>query len=211
MWLLRGLILLFGGLLGCASGPETAGEPANYGLKDGQVWVRGPWEAIKPSQDPDDVIDQLCPAVMELPGARFGDNGREYCGLVYSLADGLYYASHPSPLARIQLSSRSKEKSCFVPRQVVDSRGQPDPFADYHGHPWAQSSMLRSPVDRLAATQVFSVRIQFDTACHIQKLVPYLNEDRPGELYERRGKSWKLIGLIKPENKASGQVTRVAE
>jgi hypothetical protein len=211
MWLPRVLIVLCGGLIGCASGPQTAGETANYGLKDGQVWVRGPWDAIKPSADPDDVIDQLCPAVMALPGAKFGDYGREYCGLVYSLADGMYYASHPSPLARIQLRSHSKKKNCYVPQQVVDSRGQPDPFADYHGHPWAQSSMLGSLEDRLAATQVFSVRIQFDTACHIQKLVPYLNEDRPGELYERRGKSWKLIGLIKPEDKASGRVTRVDE
>ena len=197
--------------MGCASGPQAADETANYGLKDGQVWVRGPWEAIKPSADPDDVIDQLCPAVMALPGAKFGDYGSEYCGLVYSLADGLYYASHPSPLARIQLRSDSKKKTCYVPQQVVDPRGQPDPFSDYHGHPWAHSSMLGSSADLLAATQVFSVRIQFDTACHIQKLVPYLNEDRPGELYERRGKSWKLIGLIKPENKASGRVTRVDE
>jgi hypothetical protein len=211
MWLLRVLILLCGGWIGCASAPQAADETANYGLKDGQVWVRGPWETIQPSADPDDVIDQLCPAVVALPSATFGDYGLEYCGLVYSLADGMYYASHPSPLARIQLSSRSKEKSCFVPRQVVDSRGQPDPFADYHGHPWAQSSMLRSPADLLAVTQVFSVRIQFDTACHIQKLLPYLNEDRPGELYERRGKSWKLIGLIKPEDKARGWVSRVDE
>ncbi|HVG62816.1 MAG TPA: hypothetical protein VNA24_29890 [Hyalangium sp.] len=211
MWLLRVLILLCGGLAGCASGPPAANETANYGLKDGQLWVRGPWEVIKPSADPDDVIDQLCPAVMALPGATFGDYGHEYCGLVYSLADGMYYASHPSPLADIRASHVSRKKSCYVPQQVVDSRGQPDPFADYHGHPWAHSSMLGSLQDRLAATQVFSVRIQFDTACHIQKLVPYLNEDRPGELYERRGKSWKLIGLIQPENKARGRVTRVDE
>ncbi len=69
--------------------------------------------------------------------------------------------------------------------------------------------MRDSRLDLLSATQVFSIRIQFDKACHIQKLVPYLKEDRPGELYERRGKSWKLIGLIKPENKASGRVTLV--
>jgi hypothetical protein len=71
--------------------------------------------------------------------------------------------------------------------------------------------MLESRADLLGATQVFSIRIQFDKARHIQKLIPYLKEDRPGELYERRGKSWKLIGLIKPENKASGRVTRVTE
>lgn len=212
MRLLRGLTLLCWGLLGCASGPEPAGERANYGInQDGQLWVRGPWEAIKPSQDPDDVIDQLCPAVMELPGAQFGDYGREYCGLIYSLSDGNYYASHPSPLADPQVGRVSREKNCYVPRRVVDERGQPEPLADYHGHPWSPSSMLKSRADLLSATQVFSIRIQFDKACHIQKLVPYLKEDRPGELYERRGKSWKLIGLIKPENKASGRVTRVNE
>jgi hypothetical protein len=209
MQLLRGLTLLCWGLLGCASGPEPAGEPANYGIKDGQVWVRGPWDAIKPSRDLDEVIDQLCPAVMELPGAQFGDYGQEYCGLVYSLGDSTYYASHPSPLARTKVSRSSREKNCFVPRQVVDTRGQTEPHADYHGHPWSPSPMTESRLDRLAATQVFSIRIQFDKACHIQKLIPYLKEDRPGELYERRGKSWKLIGLIKPEHKASGQVTPV--
>ena len=69
--------------------------------------------------------------------------------------------------------------------------------------------MLKSRADLLGATQVYSIRIQFDKACHLQKLIPYLKEDRPGELYERRGKSWQLIGLIKPENKASGRVTLV--
>jgi hypothetical protein len=59
------------------------------------------------------------------------------------------------------------------------------------------------------ATQLYPIRIQFDAACKLQKLVPYLNEERPGELYERRGKQWKLIGHIKPENKATGVITLV--
>jgi hypothetical protein len=182
MRLLRGLLLLCWGLAGCASGPEPAGEPANYGInKEGLLWVRGPWEAIKPSRDPDEVIDQLCPAVMQLPGAQFGDYGREYCGLVYSLGD-TYYASHPSPLADTHAVPFSREKT---------------------------SPMSRSRLDRAAKTQVFSIRIQFDKACHVQKLIPYLNEDRPGELYERRGKTWKLIGLIQSEHKASGEITFV--
>ena len=209
MRLLRGLTLVCWGLLGCATGPETTGEPANYGINDGLVWVRGPWDAIKPSQDPDEVIDQLCPAVMALPGAQFGDYGKEYCGVIYSLGDGAYYASHPSPLADTKPGRISREKNCYVPRLVVDARGQPDITADYHGHPWAPSPMTKSRLDRLAATQLFSIRIQFDKACLIQKLIPYLKEDRPGELYERRGKTWKLIGLIKPEHKDSGEVTLV--
>lgn len=211
-WVRRVPVLVCWGLVACATGPEPAGEGVNYGVDPaGQVWVRGPWEVIRPSQDPDEVIDQLCPAIMELPGAQFGDYGREYCGLVYSLGDGTYYASHPSPIARTQIVGPSKEKFCRIPRQVVDARGQPDLVADYHGHPWSSSSMLNSRLDLLSATQVFSIRIQFDRACHIQKLIPYLQEGRPGELYERRGTSWKLIGLIQPENKASGRVTRVNE
>jgi hypothetical protein len=69
--------------------------------------------------------------------------------------------------------------------------------------------MIRSPGDKRSDTQIYSIRIQFDTACNLQKFVPYLNEDRSGELYERRGKQWKLIGLIKPENKATGVITLV--
>jgi hypothetical protein len=209
MQMLRALTALCCGLLGCASGPEPVSEPPNYGLENGWVWVRGPWEAIRPSKDPDDVIDQLCPAIMELPGARFGDYGREYCGLIYSLEDNTYYASHPSPLADTKKGYVAREKSCYVPRQVVDLRGHPDIHADYHGHPWSPSSMIESRVDLKSATQMYSVRVQFDKSCHIQKLIPYLKEDRPGELYERRGKSWKLIGLIKPQDKASGRITFV--
>ncbi|ADO74480.1 conserved uncharacterized protein [Stigmatella aurantiaca DW4/3-1] len=48
--------------------------------------------------------------------------------------------------------------------------------------------MAKSTADLLGATQIYSLRIQFDKACHVQKLVPYLNEERPGELYERRGR-----------------------
>ncbi|WP_224247491.1 hypothetical protein [Hyalangium gracile] len=94
---------------------------------------------------------------------------------------------------------------------MARSTAASETLADYHGHPWTPSSMIESRADLLAATQVFSVRIQFDTACHVQKLVPYVKEDRPGELYERREKTWKLIGLIKPENKASGRVTLVTD
>lgn len=212
-WVRRVPVLVCWGLVACATGPEPAGEGVNYGVNpSGLVWVRGPWEAIKPSQDPDEVIDQLCPAIMELPGAQFGDYGREYCGLVYSLGDGTYYASHPSPIARTQFVGPTKEKFCRIPRQVVDARGQPDLVADYHGHPWSPSSMINSRLDLVSATQLFSIRIQFDKACNVQKLIPYLQEEgRPGELYERHGTSWKLIGLIEPENKASGRVTRVTE
>ncbi|HEX8440837.1 hypothetical protein [Archangium sp.] len=61
--------------------------------------------------------------------------------------------------------------------------------------------------DRQAATQLWSIRIQFDTGCRVMKLVPHLYEDRPGEIYVRNGKSWKLIGLIKPEHKEDGIIT----
>lgn len=69
--------------------------------------------------------------------------------------------------------------------------------------------MTRSTKDLLSATQLYSIRIQFDSSCNLQKLVPYLNEERPGELYARQGKRWKLIGLIQPEDKARGFITRV--
>jgi hypothetical protein len=207
MRLLGGLTLACWGVLGCASSPRTADETTTYGFRDGQVWVLGPWDAITPARDADEVIDQLCPAIMKLPGAQHGDHGQEYCGLIYSLGDGTYYASHPSPLGDIRTVGSSQQKNCYVPRIVEDTRGQSVPLGDYHSHPWTPSSMSRP--DRLLATQVFSIRIQFDKACRIQKLIPYVNEERPGELYERRGKSWKLIGLIKPEDKATGVVTRV--
>jgi len=209
MRLLFGLIVACCGWLGCAHGSEATGAPATYGRENRRVWVSGPWEAIQPSSDVDEVIDQLCPAVMQLPLAKDENYGREYCGLIYSLEDGTYYASHPSPLTDLRAGRVSVEKNCFVPRDVRDPRGQSVTLGDYHSHPWAASSMIRSPGDKRSDTQIYSIRLQFDAACKLQKLVPYLKEDRPGELYERRGKKWKLIGLIKAENKATGVITLV--
>ena len=197
------------GVLGCAGGPQALDEAATYGKENGRVWVSGPWEAIKPSSDVDEVIDQVCPAIMNLPLAREEDYGREYCGIIYSMSDGAYYASHPSPLSDTRAGRVSPKKNCFVPRTVRDARGESQPLADYHSHPWSPSPITRSTADLLSRTQVYSVRIQFDSACKLQKLVPYVTEDRPGELYERRGRNWKLIGLIKPEHKATGFVTLV--
>lgn len=195
-------------LLGCASGPR-AGQTEDYGfLEDSEiVWVRGPWEDIRPSGNVDEVIDQLCPTVMALPRARLGEYGQEYCGVIYSFEDGLYYASMPSPLTRAALVGPSRRKSCFSPAVVKDSRGQLESLADFHSHPWP-SSPLSEP-DRRGRNQRYRVRIQFDTACRIQKLVPYVSEARPGEVYERQSGSWKLIGYIQPEDKDSGFITPV--
>jgi hypothetical protein len=203
------MLLMSLGLAGCVSQPETAGENAYYGVKDGVVWVQGPWDAITPSENIDELIDQLCPAIVGLPAAAFREYGQEYCGLIYSLGDGTYYASHPSPLGRTELSFVNKRKQCFVPKLVFDSRGLPLPTADFHSHPWAGSEM--SQQDRRNLTQVYSIRIQFDTECKVMKLIPYKNESRPGEVYSRVGKSWKLIALIKPEDKEEGIMTPIKE
>ena len=196
-------------LLGCVGGPQITATPRDYGFRGEQVWVRGPWDAIQPSTNVDDVIDQLCPAIMQLPRAQWREYGQEYCGIIYSLEDGKYYASHPSPLGPTVLVGPAKRKQCRVPGQVEDMRGHPSLLADFHSHPWAFSPM--SQEDRQAKFQKWSIRIQFDTTCHIMKLVPHLREDRPGEVYARRGKDWKLIGLIKPEDKADGLITPVSE
>jgi len=67
-----------------------------------------------------------------------------------------------------------------------------------------------SEPDRRAANQLWLIKIQFDSACHIQKLVPHLDDvDRPGELYARRGSQWVLIGLIQPKDKPFGFVTPI--
>jgi hypothetical protein len=209
----RWWILLLG-LLGCAGDSHRPEETNDYGYIQGtnRVWVRGPWDVIHSSRDIDEVIDQLCPALMELPGARDGGYGREYCGAIYSLGDGVYYASNPSPLRGVRpvAVTPEEEKSCFPPREVRDPRGKrPSIIADFHGHPWANSTM--SARDRKRDSQVWQIRIQFDIVCHIQKLIPYADADRPGELYERQGKAWKLIAYVKPEDKGTGKLTYVDE
>lgn len=201
-----GMSLLCCGWLACASGPSTTGTTENYGFKGDWVWVRGPWERITPSKDADEVIDQLCPAIMSLPRASRGEYGQEYCGALYLLG-GTYYASQPSPLgAMMRIEGREARKQCKPPRYVEDSRGQPTVIADFHSHPWPTPM---SQQDRRGPNQLWSIRVQFDTQCHVMKLVPNLDNERPGELYERQDKRWKLIGLIKPEDKDTGYVTSV--
>jgi len=181
----------------------------DFGLENGKVWVRGPWNEIQPSKDVDEVIDQLCPAIMKLPLAQWREYGQEYCGLIYSLGEGIYYASSPSNLSQMETRGARKRKTCYVPRHVKDARGLPSILADYHGHPWAFSPM--SEEDRQIENHRWLIRIQFDTTCHIQKLIPNAHSPQPGELYERRGKNWKLIGYILPEDKISGRVTAIEE
>jgi hypothetical protein len=125
------------------------------------------------------------------------------------MADGMYYASIPSPLSKTVLVGPSKRKTCIPPSYVEAERGPAIPTADFHSHPWAPSSL--SPIDALAKTQLWSIRIQFDSACRIQKLIPHKNESRPGEVYERQGKTWKLIGIIKPEDKEYGIITPIRD
>jgi len=198
--------------LACATGPQT-GEGVDYGFEGTSkrvVWVNGPWEKIEPSKDIDEVIDQLCPAVMDLPGARDGDYGREYCGVIYKLvSENQYYASKPSALIKSSVSHVNKRKTCLTPRVVKDPRGTLRLDGDYHGHPWPSSM---SPEDRGHDRQLYMFRIQFDTRCRVQKLIPHHLEgdDRPGELYERQGKSWKLVGRILSEDKSTGNVTPIA-
>jgi hypothetical protein len=71
--------------------------------------------------------------------------------------------------------------------------------------------MSGSTRDLLRTTQLYSIRIQFDAGCNLQKFIPYLDEDRAGELYVRQGKRWKLIGTVKPEDKARGFITPVVD
>jgi hypothetical protein len=187
-------------------------ETTNYGFiqgSRGNIWVRGPWLEIRSSVDVDEVIDQLCPAILNLPRAQARDYGQEYCGAIYSLGDGIYHATMPSPLGKVEPVGPSKYKSCKPPLEVRDVRGRTSPIADFHSHPWAPSPMTR--VDTASSTQVWLIRFQFDTACHIQKLIPYRYDDRPGEVYERLGANWKLIGYIQPEDKTSGRITYVSQ
>ncbi|QDE94540.1 hypothetical protein [Myxococcus xanthus] len=198
--------------LSCSGNLRHSQETESYGfmsIDSGYVWARGPWPEVQASSDPDEVIDQLCPAIMRLDRATARDFGQEYCGVIYSRGDGIYRTTHPSPLGEPQLRGETKQKSCFPVRRVVDPEAKVTPIlADFHSHPWFPSPL--SQQDKMAANQLYFLKIQFDSACQIQKIVPYLDRpDAPGEVYSRRGKRWVLIGIIKPSNKAAGIVTPV--
>lgn len=197
--------------MSCSGIPyRQRGEGLLFGRQGKAVWVTGPWPAIQPSSDVDEIIDQLCPAVMGLERATAKDLGQEYCGAIYSLNGGTYYATWPSPLGRTTLvGADRKRKNCLAPSIVRDPRGLTSTLGDFHSHPWFPSGM--SQEDRWTESQRWSIRIQFDSACTITKLIPYKGERRPGEVYLRRDKTWKLIGYIHEEDKDTGFITPVEE
>jgi len=191
---------------GCASVPGPfVREGADYGRDARGVWVRGPWELIRPSAEVDEVIDQLCPAVMSLPDARGHDDGVEYCGLLYVGADGRYHASAPSRLAAKGQAGSSSTKSCVIPVRVSDTNGFRSIDADFHSHPW-QGSSLTPGFDTATRYQRYSIRIQFDTTCHVLKLVPHVNEPVPAEVFERVGHTWQLLRVIPVWDKENGKI-----
>jgi proteasome lid subunit RPN8/RPN11 len=173
----------------------------DFGEQKGQVWVRGPWESIQPASDIDGVIDQLCPAVMKLDRARDGDDGLEYCGLLYTLPDGQFYATVASPLTASP--GRGPTKSCRMPRSIREQRAEPLVIADYHSHPWYRTTL--SYGDMKAKNLRYSIRIQFQTSCRVLKYVPHLGEPVPGEVYERVGRTWKWKSIVPIDAKDMGE------
>ena len=161
---------------------------------------------MTPGTDIDEVVDQLCPAVMRLADARGHDDGVEYCGLLYVGADGRFYASVPSPLSpRAGRGRSSPHKACRVPKTVNDPTGVLTVEADFHSHPWPDSP-LTAINDTRAGVQRYSFRVQFDTTCHVLKFVPHLNEPVPGEVFERVGRSWHLLRVIPVSDKETGKI-----
>lgn len=200
------MVVGISGLLACSAAKSMRLRlGADYGEEGAKVWVRGPWEAITPSRDLDEVIDQLCPAVERLDRARDGNDGVEYCGLLYSSPDGLKYASAPSPLGLSIHEKTSREKSCRIPLLLRDQRAGTQVLADFHSHPWPENPL--STGDLSSRQQHWSLRIQFDTTCHVYKYVPYADEARPGEIYLRAGSSWRFVGIVRVADKREGRPT----
>lgn len=87
---------------------------------------------------------------------------------------------------------------------VRDQRQPLAVLSDYHSHPWPDSPL--SANDAALRSQRWSIRIQFDTRCHVYKLVPHVGDSVPGEVYERVAKTWRLVSIIRVEDKPAGLV-----
>jgi len=55
--------------------------------------------------------------------------------------------------------------------------------------------------------QKWSIRIEFDTHCRVYKYVLHLNEARPGEVFLRVGKTWRLQSIVRLDDKRDGKST----
>lgn len=140
---------------------------------------------------------------MALERAHDHDEGWEYCGLLYS-SEGTTYASLPSPLSR-DTPGPSRIKSCRIPASVRDgARPSLTVLADYHSHPWPDSPL--SANDAALRSQRWSIRIQFDTRCHVYKLLPNAGKPLPGEVYERVGKQWRPVSIVRVSDKPVGLI-----
>jgi len=102
-------------LLACAGARGVLLQPGlDYGEERGKVWVRGPWGVIASATDVDEVVDQLCPAVAQLDRARNGDDGVEYCGLIYFLLP-----SRRSILRELPVATRPPQVRQTWPKEVL--------------------------------------------------------------------------------------------
>jgi len=88
---------------------------------------------------------------------------------------------------------------------VNDAAGVRSVEADFHSHPWPNSP-LTNKGDTRSKAQRYSIRVQFDTTCHVLKFVPHLHEPVPGEVFERVGRSWHLLRVIPVWDKADGVI-----
>jgi hypothetical protein len=88
---------------------------------------------------------------------------------------------------------------------VVEPAGVRSIECDFHSHPWPNSP-LTSRRDTAVKYQRYTIRIQFDTACHVLKFVPHRNEPVPAELFERVGRTWQLIRVISVSGKDIGAI-----
>lgn len=55
------------------------------------------------------------------------------------------------------------------------------------------------------------IRIEFDTNCCVYKYVPRTSEARPGEIFLRVGKVWRLQSIVRLDEKCDGKSAPLLE
>lgn len=216
MTISRILLLLF--MTACAAQPASTHQD-----KAGRLHVKGPMKSVGPFTSIDEVEEALCPIIMKMPGAKNGDEGIEYCGLIYRSPSGW----HSTELAYVPLQRKGDVRRCRLPDVIDDAQfptGLVVTIGDFHSHPWPDTEFsearlvqgrLRGDLMPMPGHQTeLSVagetypyrRVMFSTRCDHYRYLPASKEIFK---HNHENQQWdKIADVATATDKQTGKIIR---
>ncbi len=188
-----------------------------------RLHVQGPMKGVGPYASIDEVEEALCPIIMKMPGARNGNEGIEYCGLIYHTPRGW----QSTELAYLPFQRPGDVRRCRLP-DVIDDAQSPMALivtvGDFHSHPWPHTEFSEARLIQgrlrgdlapipgrptqlsVAGETVAYRRVMFSTLCDHYRYFPASQEIFK---HDHESNQWeKIADVIITTDKATGKIVR---